>query len=41
MLVQKNDEAGFLINTFELKLSMKMCCCDDYLLYAYMYICTD
>ena len=41
MLVQKNDQARFFIDNFELKKSMKTCCCDDHLPYAYVYICTD
>ena len=41
MLVQINDEAGFLIDTFELEISMKTCCCDDNLPFAYVYICTE
>ena len=35
MLVQKDDEARFLIDTFELKISIKTC---DHLPYACVYI---
>ena len=36
MLVQKFGGARFLIDTLELKISMKTCFCDDHLPYAYL-----
>ena len=38
MLEQKIDGAGFLIDTSELKISMKTCFCDNHLPYAHVYI---
>ena len=32
---------GLLIHVFELKISIKTCCCDDHLPYSHLYICYD
>ena len=37
MTAQKFDEAGFLIGTSDLKISIKTCCSEDYLPYIHVY----